>query len=211
MLALSQLLAAYAPLLLIDSASNRIQVGLFAADGTAGWKSSTEEAGIGIFQSIEALGVGLDEVQAFAFCTGPGSVLGIRTAAMALRTWNALIPRPLFGYSSLALVAEALGRSDVSVVADARRELWHRYQLGGELIRVPVTDLSGELVMPEGFRHWSVPPPGLASTPYLVKDLFARAENAPLFTETPAPDAFLHEEPSYVTWSPQIHRAPPKP
>ena len=124
--------------------------------------------------------------------------------------WHALSPRPFFGYSSLALVAEALGRPNVSVVADARRELWHRYQLGGELSRVPGTDLSGELVMPEGFRHWSVPPAGLVSTPYLLEDLFPRAMHAPLFTETQAPDAFLHEEPSYVTWSPKIHRAPPK-
>ena len=29
-----------------------------------------------------------------------------------------------------------------------------------------------------------------------------------LFRPTDAPDAFLHEEPSYATWTPQIHRAP---
>ena len=32
--------------------------------------------------------------------------------------------------------------------------------------------------------------------------------DADLFRATDAPDAFLHEEPSYATWTPQIHRAP---
>ena len=37
---------------------------------------------------------------------------------------------------------------------------------------------------------------------------FPRVLDVDLFHETRAPDAFLHEEPSYVTWTPKIHRAP---
>jgi tRNA threonylcarbamoyladenosine biosynthesis protein TsaB len=44
--------------------------------------------------------------------------------------------------------------------------------------------------------------------PYSVPERLARAVDADIFTATTAPDAFLHEEPSYVTWTPQIHRAP---
>jgi tRNA threonylcarbamoyladenosine biosynthesis protein TsaB len=32
--------------------------------------------------------------------------------------------------------------------------------------------------------------------------------DAEMLISTDAPDAFLHEEPSYVTWAPHIHRAP---
>jgi hypothetical protein len=29
-----------------------------------------------------------------------------------------------------------------------------------------------------------------------------------LFRQTEEPDAFLHEEPSYAMWTPQVHQAP---
>src|SRR6267142_6499721 len=106
---LRQLAADHAPLLILDAASARVQVGVWRRDGTSDWQSSDEEAGIGVFRGIEKLGVRVADVGAFVFCDGPGSILGIRTVAMALRTWVLLKPRPVFGYSSLALVAHALG------------------------------------------------------------------------------------------------------
>lgn len=217
---LRQLINAHAPLLLLDAASARVQAGWLAnADlTTARWATSEKETGVGLFESVEALGVGaemgaeigakVEQAGALVFCDGPGSVLGIRTCAMALRTWNVLRPRPVFAYCSLALVAHALGRPEVGVIADARRELWHHFALGGALRRVPVAELTGELVMPENFRHWSQPPAGLTHVPYSLADLLPRVLDADLFRSTDAPDAFLHEEPSYVTWTPKIHRAP---
>lgn len=208
MTSLRKLLTAHAPLLLIDAASARVQVGLVDADGATRWQTSEEEAGVGVFCSVEALGCDLKRVRAFAFCEGPGSVLGVRTAAMALRTWRALALRPAFAYCSLAVVSHALGQPDVSVIADARRDSWHHYSRERGLRRVPATELAGKLVMPEGFRHWSPLPAHVGRTPYLLADLLPRTADADLFRETDAPDAFLHEEPNYATWTPQIHRAP---
>jgi tRNA threonylcarbamoyladenosine biosynthesis protein TsaB len=195
-------------MLFIDAASARVQVGLWHSGGAGAWKSSDAEAGIAVFRCMEQLAVKPHEVGAFVFCDGPGSILGIRTAAMAVRTWVLLKPRPVFAYASLALVAHALKRPELGVIADARRDSWHRYQIGGELERVPTAGLMGELVMPENFRSWSALPAAVGRTPYLVPDLLTLAVNAPIFRPTPEPDAFLHEEPSYVTWTPQIHRAP---
>ena len=197
-----------APLLLIDAASARVQVGLINADGSGRWVASDDEAGVAIFAGIERLGVQLASVQGFAFCEGPGSVLGIRTVAMALRTWCVLKPQPVFAYSSLALVAHALGRAEIGVIADARRELWHHYQIGRGLRRVPASELSGELAMPENFRAWATLPPNVQRVPYDLETLWPKVADVDLLQETNAPDAFLHEEPSYVTWTPQIHRAP---
>ena len=187
-----------------------MQTGWLAPSEAGGprWATSEAETGVGLFQSIETLGVDVGAAGAYVFCHGPGSVLGIRTCAMALRTWNVLRPRPMFAYCSLALVAAALDRPGVGVIADARRELWHHFTLGGELRRVPTAELTGELVMPENFRHWSQPPAGLTHVPYSLADLLPRVADADLFCATDAPDAFLHEEPSYVTWTPHIHRAP---
>ncbi len=62
--------------------------------------------------------------------------------------------------------------------------------------------------MPDGFRHWSTLPAGVTGTPYVLADLLPKVADRDLFRATDAPDAFLHEEPSYATWTPQIHRAP---
>jgi tRNA threonylcarbamoyladenosine biosynthesis protein TsaB len=210
MSSLRQLLAAHSPLLLLDAASARVQVGWIAGvePGAARWHSSDEEAGTGVFRGVEALGANVGAAGAWLFCDGPGSILGIRTVAMALRAWGVVAPRPMFAYCSLALVSQAIGHPEVGVIADARRDAWHHFQLGGTLRRVPTAALAGELVMPENFRHWSPLPAGVARVPYSVADLLPRVADADLFFATDAPDAFLHEEPSYATWTPAIHRAP---
>jgi tRNA threonylcarbamoyladenosine biosynthesis protein TsaB len=41
-----------------------------------------------------------------------------------------------------------------------------------------------------------------------VEDLIETTKEMPLFRPTESPDAFLHHDPSFVTWSPTIHRAP---
>ena len=205
---LRQLLAAHAPLLVIDAASAQVQVGRLRGDGPAEWQTSGDEAGIGVFVCLEKLGASPGEFGAWIFCDGPGSVLGIRTVAMALRTWGVIAPRPVFAFHSLALLAYALARKEISVIADARRDAWHHFQLGGALRRVPTAELAGELVMPDHFRHWSALPAGVRLEPYSLAELLPRVSDADLFRPTDAPDAFLHEEPSYVTWTPQIHRAP---
>jgi len=205
---LRQLLAAHGSVLVLDAASSRVQVGLLHPDAATRWASAEEEAGTGVFRCVEQLGIQPADVGAFVFCDGPGSVLGIRTVAMAVRTWNVLKPRPVFAYHSLALVAESLNRPSAHIIADARRDAWHCVSLNSRLRRVPAAELSGELVMPEGFRHWSTLPAGVTRTPYVLAELLPKIADKDVFRPTDAPDAFLHEEPSYATWTPQIHRAP---
>lgn len=224
MLSLRDLLLAHSSVLLVDSASARIQVGLLRGDAAPAWANSAEEAGVGVFactqEVLRAASLRLEEIAAFVFCDGPGSVLGIRTAAVALRTWNVLKPRPCFAYCSLDLAAKSQRQSapgnvstPFSVIADARRDTWHRVVVDregvvGSLQRVPSGELTGALLTPEHFRSWSRPPAGLQTVPYSVEQMLQTLEETPLLREAPEPDAFLHEEPTYQTWTPQIHRAP---
>src|SRR5256885_17025634 len=99
---LRQLLAAHAPLLVLDAASARVQVGVLSAGDASRWETSNEEAGVGVFRCLEKLAVRPADCGAWLYCDGPGSVLGIRTVAMALRAWAVVEPRPVFGFSSLA-------------------------------------------------------------------------------------------------------------
>jgi tRNA threonylcarbamoyladenosine biosynthesis protein TsaB len=213
---LREILAAHAPLLLLDAASTRVQVALYGADGAARWAAADEEAGVALFRGIESLGVDLAQVRAFAFCEGPGSILGIRTAAMALRTWNVLAPRPVFAFRSLEIVAHDLARrgplENFSIIADARRGAWHRVEVragaAGPLRRVAAAELAGDLFMPENFRTWAPRPAETKTTSYDLATLLPRVAEAGLFRATEEPDAFLHEDPSYQTWTPRIHTAP---
>jgi tRNA threonylcarbamoyladenosine biosynthesis protein TsaB len=210
MSSLSQILRDNFPLLLLDAASEKVQVGLLRAGAEPRWASRTEEAGVGVFECLDEIDVEIDAVGAFAFCEGPGSILGVRTAAMALRTWNILRPRPTYAYFGLAVVAFAVGRPGVTHIADARRGLWHRLSLGGTPGRVPAAELTGELMTPEGFRRWEPLPRGAMATSYDLAALFRMSPvaEADLFRPAPEPDAFMHQEPAYAKWTPQIHRAP---
>jgi len=218
MSSLREILAAHAPLLLLDAASTRVQVALFDAQGAVRWAVADEEAGVALFRGVESLGIDLAQVRAFAFCEGPGSILGIRTAAMALRTWTAFAPRPAFAFRSLELVAHDLARrgplENFSVIADARRGAWHCVEVhagtAGPLRRVKASELSGGLFMPENFRTWAAKPAETQTTSYDLTTLLPRVAGADLFRTTGAPDAFLHEDPSYKTWNPQVHSVPSK-
>jgi tRNA threonylcarbamoyladenosine biosynthesis protein TsaB len=245
---LRSLVARHRTVLLIDSSATSIQVGLWHSGREservdpsvsggcehervapplpeAIWHTANQEAGIAIFAGVDAVlaqsGIGVTDVGAFVFCEGPGSILGIRSAAMALRIWLAAnTPSvPAFAYRSLELVAHDLRRrglaAPAAVIADARRDTWHWVEIPtvgaiGPLQRVPTAVAAGfvgGLHTPGGFRAWAKPPGEVAITPYVLADLWRHQGEADLLRAAPKPDAFLHEDATYATWTPQIHRA----
>lgn len=199
------LLAAHAPFLLLDAASSRVQVALCESPTSVRWASSVEESGVALFRCLEQLAANPAGMRAFVFCEGPGSILGVRTAAMAVRTWCTLTPRPCFAYQSLPLLALATGRP---VVSDARRERWHLAVASASLTLVSPNAIPPHALTPAEFRAWSTLPAGVAPVNYDLASLLPRVADQELFHSAPEPDAFLHEAPSYATWTPQIHRAP---
>src|SRR3954466_7183961 len=107
MSSLTQLLTAHRSVLVLDAASPWMQVGLLQANTPARWQVAEAEAGSALFKGVDAVlksaGGQLADVDAFVFCEGPGSMLGVRTAAMAIRTWQVLRARPAYAYHSLAI------------------------------------------------------------------------------------------------------------
>jgi len=222
---LTTLVATRGPVLLIDSSSAGVAVAVFRPGAAPVWRQSAGEAGVAIFENAAAAlaeaGVAARGVGAFVFCEGPGSILGIRTAAMALRTWQAACarPPPAFAYRSLELLATDLRAAGwappFAVVADARRDMWHWVECtdsgSGPLQRRAadaVAAYPGALFLPAGFRVWSPPPPAARSVPYEPAGLWARQSGAELLRPAAEPDAFLHEAAVYAAWTPRIHRAP---
>jgi tRNA threonylcarbamoyladenosine biosynthesis protein TsaB len=241
---LRSLVAAHRTVLMIDSASTCIQVALWHSSRErervvsggcerervessvpdAIWRTSDQEAGIAIFTGVEAVlaqtAIGMAGLGALVFCEGPGSILGIRTAAMALRIWSRP-DLPVFAYRSLELVAHELRHQGIpepfAVIADARRNSWHWVDATaggaiGALQRVPpdtMAGFGGRLFTPAGFRAWTQPPGEVSTIPYDLADLWSHQADTDLLHPAPHPDAFLHEEVTYLAWAPQIHRAKP--
>jgi tRNA threonylcarbamoyladenosine biosynthesis protein TsaB len=217
---LAQLLASHRRILVLDAVSTRVAVGLLRADESAIWAQSSDDASQGVFRGTETVlkqaGLTLDAIDAFVFCTGPGSMLGTRTVAMTLRTWLVLKPRPVYSYQSLAAHARAewsrLPRA-FTMIADARRETWHVQSVTADgalasLQRLGAAELpAGELLTPAEFRAWSTRPAGVANCGYDLAAIFAHLGDADLFAVDTAPDAFQHEAPDYKKWSAQTHSA----
>jgi tRNA threonylcarbamoyladenosine biosynthesis protein TsaB len=216
---LPQLLTSHRRLLVLDAASTNTQVGLLPAGGPGRWQSVPEEAGTAVFTGTEALlkqaGIRFEDIGAFVFCAGPGSMLGTRTVAMALRTWQVLGSRPAYSYQSLAVAArhewtQKSGRR-FSVIADARRDTWHCQPISAEgtltgLQRLPGAELpAGELVTPENFRAWAPLPRPASVCSYDLAKIFPALGEGDFFSATTAPDAFQHEAPEYKKWSAQVH------
>lgn len=221
MASLAQLIATHGRILVLDAASAIVQVGLLRSDAAPIWQSSTEESGQSLFTRaqacLSAAGLALREVQAFVYCEGPGSMLGVRTAAMAIRTWQSEIPRPAYRYQSLTLAAHYAwslkNGLPFAAIADARREMWHCQSVEADgrlsaLQRLPPAGLPAVILLtPENFRTWSALPASVSTCSYDLQKLFFAAPHQDYFLPTDAPDVFQHEAPDYKKWSAQTHSA----
>lgn len=210
------------PILVLDAASPVVTVGLVSrADGSGGdWRTSRDEAGVALFglteQVLRRADLRLAEVRTLIFCEGPGSLLGIRLAAMAIRTWLAVAgpaqAAAVFGYRSLALAAASLLADGTPppfhVLSDARRQSWNLLSVStdgtlGEIARWPAANPlpAGSICKPEGFPNWQPLPPETTTASYDPRRLLELAERFPLLQRVSAPDAFLIATPSYREWS----------
>jgi tRNA threonylcarbamoyladenosine biosynthesis protein TsaB len=217
---LAQLLASHHRILILDAASIQVAVGLLRADESPIWFQSSGDASQGVFQGAETVlkqaSLRLDAINAFVFCAGPGSMLGTRTIAMALRMWILLRSRPAYSYQSLATAARAEWTHQpraFTMISDARRETWHSQSIAADGALAPLQrraagDLpGGELLTPAAFRAWSARPPGVVDCSYDLPTIFTRLGDADVFTHESTPDAFQHEAPEYRKWSAQTHSA----
>jgi tRNA threonylcarbamoyladenosine biosynthesis protein TsaB len=214
---LQNLLDQHGATLIIDAASVRLQVGWATPSSEARWVSLESEAGTGLYQALAELDIDPNAAAAFVYCEGPGSMLGIRTVAAALRIWVALVPRPIWHYRSLELAAHVHSQPGATLICDARRQSWHALTLDtagqpSEIRRLVAADLPQDSCYTlAGFRSWTpLPKPAPAELPYDATLLTGQLANTPLLRPTEAPDAYQPERPTYTKWEPRVHQAPAK-
>lgn len=217
------------PVLVLDAAGATVRVGLLGAPGGDRWRDSDGEALVALFAAtrdlLDAAGLTVADIEGFVLCRGPGSVLGLRVAALAVATW---VPpgadcRPVLGYRSLDAVALAAAQAGVlppfTVCADFKEGRWVRLRVAtaGDVGTVLPYDTvaADEPVAPTGEtvlylpmrKRWRPPPDGALEFTPSTEQLGA-ALRSPGWLRTIEPtDLDLGPPPTYRTWSGDRHRA----
>lgn len=210
------------PALIVDAASPVVSVQVWTEANVgqpAAWQfDALADAGLfnGIETALEISGLGITDFRSFVYCEGPGSILGIRTVAIAFRTWGAIrhgAPAEFHAYRSLELVAAdllACGQAaPFSIVSDARRESWHILKVGANGTRSPIRRApAGEisptvdsLFHPSPFPVWQERPAPVREAPYRPERLRELSTSHPwLLRRVSLPDAFVTDAPVYRKW-----------
>lgn len=165
--------------------------------------------------ALRSAGIALADIRAFVVCVGPGSILGIRVAALAARAWATLEPRPIFVWESLAAVAHASLASGHArpfvVAAESRLQRWNTLVVPVAGDFAPPAELEPEQVRALGLPVVTTtdsasalfPDAQVVPTPWAVlPTLFATAA---LLRPEAKPEA-LNPAATYATWHGQRHR-----
>ncbi len=181
----------------------------------------------GIFPALEKVSPRA-EAPGFLFCEGPGSILGIRIAAMVIRTRLALSPATMprvFAFQSLTLAAKLILQAfpqerDFAIVAESRMGKFNVLGVKGGMVAEKFSEVSGaDLLQKIGGKIFAfplrrTPPAGLEFTTLDMAGLLR--DNPAIFHHHPEilrdcgdkPDAVnTTAATDYAKWKPQRHGA----
>lgn len=210
--------------LVLDASTRDISVGILCGEE---WLASFQAGGDAletIFRltdrALKASDRALGDLQGVIFCAGPGSLLGLRLAAIAVSTWQSLPELAhwnLRQYHSLGFVAARQilsGEQSFHVLSPFRRDQFnylqvHEGNIGplGLLAAEEVASLSGtRYFIPNGTLKMAAP----ENTPALTYSLDAFPQVLhrfpELFPSLPAPVVHVPVQPSFALWTAERHR-----
>ena len=163
-----------------------------------------------------------DQVDGFLYCEGPGSVLGIRLAAMALQGWKSLPGHksaPILAYRSLPAMASLIQMKEnlelpFHCIAESSRGLWNLLSVTLDNWPGKLESVSSEMVenlrepvfhIPLG-RQKKTPPDNVKNYPYHIEEIPRLMDREEIFHLTEAPEVYRTHPNDYVKWSSVRHR-----
>ena len=207
--------------LLID-ASSQVQVGI---PDSKGWRTLAREEKPALESLFEAISKSLEEIDSSAtaidailFCEGPGSTLGLRIAAMAVKTiLRENEPSPtLFTYNALDLAA--------IMSNDFSRPILAPFRKGKRLLRSPISNSAtgsievleepiSESLATEAFhlpslRSWETLPEGLDVLDYDISLIAGLSGLAPILRHAEMPEVFTPLPAEFRKWKPARDLSP---
>tara|TARA_Y100000588_G_scaffold293068_1_gene312649 strand:+ start:92 stop:757 length:666 start_codon:yes stop_codon:yes gene_type:complete len=207
--------------LLID-ASSQVQVGI---PGSKDWRSFVKEEKPVMESLFEAIPRSLGQIDssitaidAILFCEGPGSTLGLRIAATAVKTiLRENKPHPtLFTYNALDLAA--------ILANDASRPILAPFRKGKKLLRCPTANsaigkvevleepisesLSNEALHLPSLRSWEILPEHLDTLDYDISRIEGLSGLAPILQSAETPEVFTPLPAEFRKWKPDRDLSP---
>ncbi len=210
--------------LLLDASSPIVQVGLLQGEEWLAFRELEEEAIDSIFAGtsacLEEVNMLLKEVDGFLFCEGPGSILGIRLAAMAINGWRSRPEHrqsPVFSFRSLEVAVALFKHKDESIpfhiVSEYRRDRWHLISVNEDgqcmdltlVAAAALSELQGSVYCLPRRKNGPAPPAFIQARDYSLRELPLVLNSANLLRHTDKPEAYLPEKPVYVKWDTKRH------
>ncbi|MDE0577994.1 MAG: hypothetical protein OSB39_13690 [Opitutales bacterium] len=207
--------------LLVD-ASSQVQVGI---PDSKDWlslvreeKPALESLFVAIPKSLEEIDASISAIDAILFCEGPGSTLGLRVAATAVKTiLRENEPSPtLFTYNALDLAA--------IMSNDFSRPILAPFRKGKRLLRSPISNsaigsievleepisesLSKEALHLPSLRSWETLPEGLDVLDYDISRIAGLAGIAPILRPAEMPEVFTPLPAEFRKWKPARDLSP---
>ncbi len=211
--------------LVLDAATREIVVGVIGAIGWEGRAQADGDALETIFRlSREALeqagAAGMESLDGVLFCRGPGSLLGLRLAAMAVSTWKVLPEMErweLRQYHSLEWMAAARilqGEEDFHLLSPFRKDLFNHLHIqsgqAGEPGLISADSLSGQKGKVYFIGNGTLrldPPEGALPLDYSLDALPEVFRAKPeLFRGVNQPEVVVPQAPVFAEWTAQRHR-----
>lgn len=124
-------------ILFLDACTPIVQIGILKDNKWLAYFKSEESALQSLFLGVEVClktaKLALKDLNAFAYCEGPGSLLGIRLAAMAICGWKeveTLKNLNVYAYNSFGVSLELIRKvhnplEQYYVVSQSRRGIWN--------------------------------------------------------------------------------------
>lgn len=204
------------PCLCLDgSVRDRLRGGIWVDRRWVAELASDADPAEGFVPLVQSLlvqaGLGLAGLRSLALSQGPGSILGIRAAAVSLQAWSVLHGLPVHAWSGhLAAAWASLGTCD-GVVSEGRSARWVLQRLGpggpvGGLAEVDPAEVSNLRLRPidGGFRHGV--PAALGEPVDAWPGLPAVLADRAIAVPADAPDA-LNSPAAHALWSGRRHGA----
>ena len=172
---------------------------------------------------LKSKGMAFEELRDIYYCEGPGSSLGLRIGAMALKTWKTLRPEmPLYACHSLPLHAILLAEDvetpdSFSLVGQWKKGLWFHWEhkkdsttlATGEMntltdsevleLKDPVYHIKQRKFSTQPAAHFLPVSTNLNGLPKAVI-------TPGLFRKVDQPELFSLGTPTFKKWTPERHR-----
>lgn len=210
--------------LVLDASTRDITVGVVRGDQ---WEASRHAAGDALEtlfgltrEALSISGRTLADLQGVLFCAGPGSLLGLRLAAMATATWITLPELAhwqLRQYHSLEFVAHGrllAGETDFHVLSPFRRDRLNHLAVIAKQPREPdvvsvdeLESLSPPCYFVQNGTLRTSRPENVSLCEYSLDELPAVFAAFPqIFHPARQPEIHLPIAPTFARWSAERHR-----